>query len=120
MAPTIKSFTAMSILLCVSLMLFGCGNQQSEEENSKQVSLAMLAQNSATFDGVEVRTFGMVRNYEPPLHYWVEDEALHRVKIVPNQIVAPYLGQAVMVTGKFTVSAKGGRQITLTDIQREK
>lgn len=104
----------LSVVLLVGLLV-GCGAQDS----AHQVPLAMLVSSSADYDDRQVITRGLVRRFEDPLHYWIEDDAFNRVEIFPQESIAPYLGEAVLVEGLFRFSTTKGRRLTLVDIERE-
>ncbi|TFH87183.1 glucose-inhibited division protein B [Billgrantia azerbaijanica] len=95
--------------LIVAGLLLGC----SGEDRPAEVPLPVLANNPGPHDGERVATQGVVRHYAEPLHYWIEDEDLHRVEILPHERIAPYLGEAVRVVGRFRFSPEKGRRLTL-------
>ncbi|MDT8880542.1 hypothetical protein RSO68_13775 [Halomonas saccharevitans] len=101
-------------LLFAALSLTGCG----DEEGVAEVPLPVLADNPAAHDDSRVATQGVVRHFDDPLHYWIEDEDLHRVEIFPHERIAPYLGEAVRVKGHFRFSPTEGRRLTLERIER--
>lgn len=103
------------LMLVAGLVLVGCGGDRKANE----VPLAMLTKSSADYDDSQVITRGVVRRFEEPLHYWIEDDDLNRVAIFPQESIAPYLGEAVLVEGYFRFSATEGRRLTLTGIKRE-
>lgn len=105
----------IGLMLLVGLVLAACGGN----EKTNEVPLAMLTKSSASYDDSQVVTSGVVRRFEDPLHYWIEDADLNRVEIFPQEKVAPYLGEEVLVEGHFRFSATEGRRLTLTDIERE-
>ena len=111
----LKSIDSLAAVLFAALALTGCDNI----EKSKEVSLAMLTENAAHFDNNQVITRGIVRRFEEPLHYWIEDEDLNRVELFPQEQAALHLGEAVSVQGYFRFSATEGRRLTLTRIKRE-
>lgn len=94
-------------------LLAGCGGQ----EKASQVPLAMLVSSSADYDDRQVITSGVVRRFEDPLHYWIEDSAFNRVEIFPQQTIAPYLGKSVRVEGHFRYSDSEGRRLALGDVE---
>ena len=101
-------------MLFAGLLLGGC----SDENAVAEVPLAVLASNPAAHDDSRVATLGVVRRFEDPLHYWIEDEDLHRVELFPQERIAPYLGEAVRVQGHFRFSPTEGRRLTLESIER--
>lgn len=104
------------IALLATIALVSCGKKQNINDNPTQVSLAMLASDPDFLSGRQVLTQGTVRYFKEPLHYWIEDEKLNRVEILPQQLIAPYLGQNVVIRGKFLISENGSRQIMLIEI----
>lgn len=98
----------------VALLLAGCGR----EEGPAEVPLPVLANNPAAHDDRRVVTRGVVRRFEEPLHYWIEDADLHRVEIFPRELIAPYLGETVRVEGRFRFSREQGRRLTLERVER--
>ncbi|UXZ54273.1 glucose-inhibited division protein B [Halomonas sp. 7T] len=99
-------------LLLVTL-ISGCRGQESVE-----VPLTILANNPAAFDDKHIITQGVVRHFNDPLHYWIEDEGLNRVEIFPHEQIAPHLGDAVTVEGQFHFSSDEGRRLTLTRVEQ--
>lgn len=102
------------ILPLLLLWLVGCGG----EPDLAEVPLPVLANEPAAHDGRRVATQGVVRRFEEPLHYWIEDEDLHRVEIFPHDEIAPHLGQEVRVEGRFAFSPSEGRRLTLDRVTR--
>ncbi len=98
----------------LAALLVGCG----QEDGVAEVPLPVLANNPAAHDDTRVATQGVVRRFEDPLHYWIEDADLHRVEIFPHERIAPYLGEAVRVEGRFRFSPTEGRRLTLERVER--
>lgn len=94
-----------AVLLLFSAFLAACGGSDS------QLSLATLADYQQGYDGRDVVTEGVVRTFDDPRHYWIEDEDLNRVAIEPDSSVADRVGERVRVQGRFTASADAGRLI---------
>lgn len=95
------------------LFLAACGS----DEGVAEVTLSVLAANPASHDGATVATEGVVRHFEEPLHYWVEDQDLNRVEIFPHEEIAPHLGERVRVVGHFEYSTTEGRRLTLERVE---
>ena len=106
----IKSATAAALL---ALLLSGCGG----ESGPREATLAVLANEGEAHDGDRVATQGVVRHFEEPLHYWIEDEDLHRVEIFPHDAIAPHLGERVRVEGEFAFSREAGRSLTVDSVE---
>ncbi|MFC7368785.1 hypothetical protein [Vreelandella zhaodongensis] len=102
----------VAVLLMVTLVS-GCRGQLTVT-----VPLSMLANNPTAFDDSPVVTQGVVRHFNDPLHYWIEDEHLNRVEIFPHQQIAPYLGEAVEVEGQFHFSTNEGRRLILARVDQ--
>jgi hypothetical protein len=100
-------------ILLAALAVAGCG----DDPRASEVPLAVLAGNPEAHDGSRVATGGVVRHFEDPLHYWIEDEDLHRVEIFPHEMIAPHLGEAVRVEGQFAFSREAGRRLTIDSVE---
>lgn len=101
-------------------LLGGCGD---EPEAPVRATLVELVTNQEGYDGLSVKTSGVVRRFGAPqgttrLHYVVEDEQANRVAIVPNDIAERYTGQAVTVSGVFRFSQQDGRSIEIERIDQ--
>lgn len=94
-----------AVLLLSILFLSGCGGSDAE------VSLANLADYQQGYDGRDVVTEGVVRTFDDPRHYWIEDDDLNRVAIEPESSVEDRVGERVRVQGRFTASGDAGRLI---------
>ncbi|QTF90858.1 hypothetical protein [Halomonas sp. BM-2019] len=97
----------------MAAVLAGCGG----DTRASEVPLAVLAGNPEAHDGSRVATEGVVRHFEEPLHYWIEDEDLNRVEIFPHDEIAPHLGERVRVEGEFAFSRGEGRRLTLERVE---
>lgn len=96
------------------LALTACSDR---EEKVRQATLAVLVNQAEQLDGSRVATQGVVRHFEDPLHYWIEDEDLNRVEIFPHERIAPHLGETVRVVGVFEYSSAEGRRVTLESVE---
>ncbi len=76
----------------------------------------MLAAQEDAYQDKLVRTQGVVRMFEPPRHYWLEDHESNRVGLEPAELAAPLLGQVVRVVGCFTFDEQQGRVIRIQEI----
>ncbi|MBK1690680.1 hypothetical protein CKO33_00640 [Ectothiorhodospira mobilis] len=97
----------MAWLLAAALLLAGCSGNTTPQP----VPLMALHAQPSSFHGETVTTEGVVRRFEDPLHYWIEDAQLRRVAVVPKDAVANHLGQRVRITGQFTHDAEQGRRL---------
>lgn len=103
----------VAALVLTALVLTACGLVTT---GPRAVTLAELAADQDRYDGTVVSTEGVVRSFDDPLHYWLEDEDVNRVELVPHDEVAPLLGEEVRVVGEFTFSQDQGRLITVDRI----
>ena len=99
---------ALGVLLAVG----GCG-----EAGEREVPLYVLAGEGSAHDGERVVTQGVVRRFDDPLHYWIEDRDLNRVELFPHEAVENYLGQSLRVTGTFRLAERGSRRLTVTHLE---
>ncbi|PAU78964.1 glucose-inhibited division protein B [Halomonas salipaludis] len=102
----------LAAVLLVVLFLSGCGS-----DSDSQVPLYVLASEGDAYDGERVVTQGVVRRFEDPLHYWIEDQDLNRVELFPHDAVAEHLGEQVQVSGTFRLDERGGRRLTVTRLE---
>ncbi|MCD6005271.1 hypothetical protein ACM25P_11425 [Vreelandella alkaliphila] len=108
-----KRLGLMVAMLLMVTLISGCRGQLTVT-----VPLPMLVNNPAAFDDRQIVTQGVVRHFNDPLHYWIEDEQLNRVEIFPHQEIAPYLDESVEVEGQFHFSPNEGRRLTLTRVDQ--
>lgn len=104
----------LAALVVAALVLTACGLVTT---GPRAVTLAELATEQDRYDGTVVRTEGVVRSFDDPLHYWIEDEDVNRVELVPHEEVAPLLSEKVRVVGEFTFDQDQGRLITVDEIE---
>ncbi|MBS9402225.1 glucose-inhibited division protein B [Halomonas sp. TRM85114] len=114
MGPLSRGAGLLAASLLAGVLLMGCGGEAPVTE----VPLSVLANNPAAHDDSRVATRGVVRHFEDPLHYWIEDEDLNRVEIFPHERIATHLGEAVWVEGHFRFSPREGRRLTLESVER--
>lgn len=81
------------------------------------VALEELVAEQESYDGQVVRTVGVVRSHDEPLHYWIEDDHPNRVELVPHEAAEPFLGEHVRVLGPFSYSPDRGRWIDVEEIE---
>ncbi|RUO34254.1 hypothetical protein [Aliidiomarina sanyensis] len=98
------------LLILVTFTLAACVPQPRE------LALHVVAAEAQTLDGQLVKTSGVVRMYDDPLHYWVEDGQLNRVGL-EGQNFARYVDQDVVVMGVFRMNADRGRYIEVSQIR---
>lgn len=98
------------LVTCLLIFLAGCSDAP------RTLSLQLLASEQSTVDGHKVITEGVVRSFADPLHYWLEDDALNRVALHPDDAVAGFVGKRVKVEGRFHADRERGRRIEVTSI----
>lgn len=98
--------------LC-TVLLTACGS------NSGSVDLETLVGLQNEYNGERVATRGVLRTYETPRHYWIEDENLNRVALEPEDKLPPLVGRKLRVVGKFSYSPSKGRIITIEHMELE-
>lgn len=96
-----------------AVLLTACGT------NSGAVSLETLVDMQVEYNGERVATRGVVRTYEKPRHYWIEDDKLNRVALQPEDQLPALVGRTVRVVGKFSYSPSTGRIITIEHMELE-
>lgn len=103
-----------AICLSLYLGLAACGRDEP-----RSASLAQLRDAPQHFNGARVRSCGMVRGFDNPEHYWLEDRHLNRVGLPNSATVAAAARQdsPMIVTGRFQQRRDGGRH--LEDIELE-
>ncbi|MBD3895114.1 glucose-inhibited division protein B [Halomonas sp. ML-15] len=102
---------AVALLVGGTLAVGGCGG-----DGKREVPLYVLASEGSAYDGQRVVTQGVVRRFDDPLHYWIEDQDLNRVELFPHEAVADHLGQQVRVSGTFRLGESGGRRMTVAGL----
>ncbi|MBL7248982.1 hypothetical protein ACLD02_14740 [Alloalcanivorax sp. C16-2] len=75
--------------------------------------LRALAAQPEDFQQALVATSGVVRGFDDPEHYWIEDDALNRVELMPLEEARDYLGQRVQVVGTFHYEPGRGRWLEI-------
>lgn len=101
-------------LLVAGSLLAGCAGGPDDPSS---VTLAELVAEQDRYDGQLVETEGTVRTYDRPRHYWIEDEAVNRVELVPAEAAADHVGARVRVEGRFTFRDDEGRRITVEQLE---
>ncbi|WP_052668453.1 hypothetical protein [Nitriliruptor alkaliphilus] len=103
---------ALLAALCVGVIGCGVGDDQPVE-----VSLAELVEDQHAYDGRTVITSGVVRSFDDPVHYWIEDRDVHRVEVVPAELIEQHVGAEVEVTGRYTFRDDEGRRIEIDSLE---
>jgi hypothetical protein len=108
----VRRLRATAALLLV--LLTGCAADDGEPV---EVDLVELAEDQTGFDGQLVVTEGVVRTYDEPRHYWIEDADLNRVELTPMELIEPHLGDEIRITGRFTFRDDEGRRIAVDELE---
>lgn len=98
------------LLLLIPFMLSACVPQPRE------LALHVIVMEAQSLDGHLVKTAGVVRRFEDPLHYWIEDGMRNRIGL-EGQDLHLYLEQDVIVLGVFRIQAERGRYIEISQIR---
>lgn len=101
-------------LVVAGSLLAGCAGGP---DAPSPVTLADLVVEQDRYDGQMVVTEGTVRTYDHPRHYWIEDDAVNRVELVPSEAAADHVGARVRVRGPFTFRDDEGRRITVEQLE---
>lgn len=102
-----------SVVLSVVVMLSLLG---ACSDITTDIPLAALVDQQAEYNGQTLSTTGIVRTFDEPRHYWIEDEDLNRVAIEPDEVVSDYLGERVRVTGDYRADRETGRVLEATEV----
>lgn len=92
----------------LTLAMAGCGDANP---TATELRLADLVQFQDRYNGDLVTTTGEVQMFAEPEHYWIEDDALNRIRIVPQDAVSELVGERVRVRGRFEYDSETGRVI---------
>nr|WP_298414190.1 hypothetical protein [uncultured Halomonas sp.] len=87
------------------------------EDKPAEVPLSILASQPAAYEDKRVVTQGVVRTFETPRHYWIEDDGLNRVEVFPQERIAPYIGEQVRIIGRFQYGQSAGRKLEAERIE---
>jgi hypothetical protein len=98
------------MLVMASPALSACARH---DDRPVDVTLSSLARYQEAYQGQLVRTQGVVRTFEPPRQYWIEDDEPNRVALEPVALVAPLLGREISVVGRFHFDDRTGRVIRI-------
>lgn len=79
-------------------------------------SLEELTAQQESWDGRRVRASGVLRRFDEPLHYWIEDRDLNRVELVPVDGLDEMVGRTVRVEGTFSFDDDRGRRIEVEEL----
>lgn len=92
--------------LTIALFVPGCGD-------SAQITtdLSALSNAQQDFNGQKVIVSGILRTFDSPRHFWIENHSYDRVALHGVGDLAPLLGQQVEVRGRFFYDRESGRRI---------
>ena len=109
---------ALAISALALMILRPDANHDARQaDNYPTLSLSLLVMQAERQHGRTVATSGVVRGFDDPEHYWIEDAQLNRVALQPGELAKPWLGQQVHVTGRFFYPPEEGRRLELSSIQ---
>jgi hypothetical protein len=100
------------LLLLCALLQSACTGGDAVE-----VPLSALTSDPQRFDGRQVSTRGTVRGIQEPFHFWIEDERLNRVQLLPPESAQPFVGQEVRVVGRYSYTQREGRRLQVQDLE---
>ena len=114
---TMPAWTAsrtVRVLALVVVLLVG--GACTTDRGPTAASLEELTRHQEAWDGRQVRAEGVLRSFDEPLHYWIEDRDLNRVELVPPDGLDALLGRTVRVEGTFRFDDDRGRRIEIDEI----
>ncbi|WP_131917534.1 hypothetical protein [Chromatocurvus halotolerans] len=86
-------------------------------DNAADVTLAQLAAQQDDYAGRQVVVSGTLRSHPDPLHYWIEDDAYHRVELdFPGDLTGRE-GEPLTVRGRFRYQPDRGRSIKVVSLE---
>ena len=95
----------------ITLLLVGCGASVPVT-----TTLSALTEVQKDFDGKQVIVSGILRKFDTPRHYWIENDALDRVALEGTINLAPLVSQMVTVRGMFRYDSEAGRRIEVDEL----
>lgn len=105
-------FTSLLFVAASITWMLGC----QADTHPEDVALAELVARQADYDGRTIRTRGIVRTFDTPRHYWLEDDHLNRVGLMPAELIAPHLDRQVTIVGQYSFASDRGRRIAIDTI----
>ena len=108
-----RAFPTLSLLV-LTLAVVACNDT---EPTATELRLADLAQFQDRYDDELVATTGTVNRFAEPEHYWIEDDAFNRIRVVPQPAVSDLVGKRVRVTGRFEYDSDTGRVIDAQTVE---
>lgn len=109
----------LAVALLLSQLRTEPQNMSSREpaEHYPMLSLSLLVMQAEQQHGRLLATTGVVRGFNEPEHYWIEDAQLNRVALQPLEKARPWLGEHVRVSGRFLYHQQQGRRLELLTIE---
>ncbi|MCU5788663.1 hypothetical protein [Alloalcanivorax marinus] len=98
--------------LAAMLLLAGCDYRDAPQG----APLRALAAELESYQGSLVATSGVVRGFDDPEHYWIEDDDLNRVELTPLEEARGHLDQRVQVVGTFHYDPGRGRWLEIRSL----
>ena len=80
-----------------------------------KTTLSALAEVQKDFDGKQVIVSGILRTFDTPRHYWIENDVLDRVALEGTINLLPLVSQTVTVRGTFRYDSEAGRRIEVDE-----
>lgn len=108
---TFRRHPSLVLSVLVALALLAACNKTTTD-----IPLATLVEQHAEYNGQTLTTTGIVRTFDVPRHYWIEDDDLNRVAIEPDEAVSDLVGKRVRVTGHYRASRETGRVLEATEV----
>lgn len=91
-------------------------SERLRQPDYQRLELSMLVMQAQMYDGSAVSTSGVVRGFDDPEHYWLEDNRLNRIALHPKEQAREWLGQRARAKGRFYYQRDEGRQIQLDEL----
>lgn len=86
-------------------------------DSAADVTLAQLAAQQDGYTGRQVIVSGTLRSHPEPLHYWIEDDAYHRVELDSPVDLEGREGEHLTVRGLFHYQPDQGRSIKVVSLE---
>lgn len=109
-----RALPRLGLVLLLTLAAAACGDAGS---TATELPLADLVRFQDRYDGEVVATTGEVNMFADPEHYWIEDDALNRIRVVPQDAVSDLVGERVRVLGRFEYGSGKGRVIHAQNVE---
>ncbi|MFN2288486.1 MAG: hypothetical protein ABR578_09165 [Chromatocurvus sp.] len=87
------------------------------DRGTTEVTLSQLVAQQGNYAGRRVVVEGTLRSHPAPLHYWIEDDAYHRVELDHADDLGGREGAQVIVQGVFLYQKDRGRRIDVTSLE---